>query len=226
MDYKAQLSTATYAPDALVAGNHHLLVGRKITIATGEGELPRGAVIGKVTASNGATADPSDENTGTASIGTITVSPTALDGDYTVVVTAAKDGDTAAKFTVTAPNGATATGSMGVAFSGVGLSFTITDGVTGEGTAPAAKDDSWTIAVVAANGEYRLSTSGASDGSQTPDLILAEPVDATTRDIEALAYERGDFNANALTIGTGHTVASIRDGLRAKGITILPALAA
>lgn len=225
MDYKAQLSTATYAPDALVAGNHHLLVGRKITIATGEGELPRGAVIGKVTASNGATAQ-AGTNTGTASVGTITVSTNALDGDYTVVVTAAKDGDTAATFTVTAPNGATATGSMGVAFSGVGLSFTITDGVTGDGTAPAAKDDSWTISVVAANGEYRLSAAGASDGSQTPDLILAEPVDATTRDIEALAYERGDFNANALTLGAGHTVASIRDGLRAKGITILPALAA
>ena len=40
-----------------------------------------------------------------------------------------------------------------------------------------------------------------------------------------LAYERGDFNAGALTLGTGHTVASIREGLRAKGITLLTAIA-
>ena len=78
----------------------------------------------------------------------------------------------------------------------------------------------------AAAGEYKLSASAATDGSQTPDLVLAEDCDATTGDKTALAYERGDFNANALTLGTGHTVASIREGLRAKGITILPALAA
>ena len=125
MDYKAQLSTDTYAPDALVAGNHHLLVGRGVTIASGQ-NLKRGSVIGKVTA----------------------------------------------------------------------------------------------------NGEYRLSASAANDGSQTPDLILAEDCDASAGDKTALAYERGDFNANALTLGTGHTVASIREDLRAKGITILPALAA
>lgn len=125
MDYKAQLSTATYAPDALVAGNHHLLVGRGVTIASGQ-NLVRGAVLGKITAS----------------------------------------------------------------------------------------------------GKYNLSLSAAADGSQTPDLILAEDCDATGGDKTALAYERGDFNANALTLGTGHTVASIREGLRAKGITILPALAA
>lgn len=74
--------------------------------------------------------------------------------------------------------------------------------------------------------KYLLSLSAASDGSQTPDLIMAEACDATAADKQALAYERGDFNANALTLGTAHTVASIREGLRAKGITILPAVAA
>ncbi|APR05646.1 head decoration protein [Thauera chlorobenzoica] len=76
------------------------------------------------------------------------------------------------------------------------------------------------------DGKYLLSLSAALDGSQTPDLIMAEACDATAADTQALAYERGDFNANALTLGTAHTVASIRDGLRAKGITILPAMAA
>lgn len=123
---KAEFRTeGTYAPDKLIAGNAHLLVGRKVTIISGQ-NLTRGAVLGKITAS----------------------------------------------------------------------------------------------------GKYNLSLSGASDGSQTPDLILAENCDASSGDKVALAYARGDFNANALTLGTAHTVASITEGLRAKGITLIPAVAA
>lgn len=123
---KAEFRTeGTYAPDKLIAGNAHLLVGRKVTIISGQ-NLTRGAVLGKITAS----------------------------------------------------------------------------------------------------GKYNLSLSGASDGSQTPDLILAENCDASSGDKVALAYARGDFNANALTLGTDHTVASITEGLRAKGITLIPAVAA
>lgn len=125
MDYKASFASETYAPDRLVAGNHHLLIGRSITVVSGQ-NLVRGAVLGKIT--------------------------------------------------------------------------------TG--------------------GKYTLSLSAASDGSQTPDLILAEDCDASAGDKTALAYVRGDFNANALTIGTAHTVDSITEGLRAKGITLIPALAA
>ncbi len=124
MDYKAKFASEAHTPDALLAGNAHLLVGRTVTVKSGQ-NLVRGAVVGK-------------------------------------------DGDS----------------------------------------------------------KYLLSLSAASDGSQTPDLIMAEDCDATSGDKTALAYERGDFNANALTLGTGHTVASIREGLRAKGITILPAQAA
>lgn len=122
---KASFSTdGTYQPDALIAGNAALLVGRKVTLLAGQ-NLARGAVLGKVTAS----------------------------------------------------------------------------------------------------GKYVLSASGASDGSQTPDLILAEPCDATAADKPVLAYARGDFAAGALTLGAGHTAASITEGLRAKGITLLPIVA-
>ena len=113
-----------YAPDALIAGNAHLLVARKVTVLTGQ-VLSRGAVLGTITAS----------------------------------------------------------------------------------------------------GKAILSLAAAADGSQTPDLLLAEDVDATDSDVTALAYERGDFNALAVTLGTGHTVASVREGLRAKGITLLAAIA-
>ena len=81
------------------------------------------------------------------------------------------------------------------------------------------------LGAITASGKCVLSASGATDGSQTPDLILAEAVDATGGDTAALAYERGDFNARAITLGTGHTVASIREGLRAKGIALLTAIA-
>lgn len=73
---------------------------------------------------------------------------------------------------------------------------------------------------VTATGEYILSLSAASDGSQTPDLILAEDCNATAADTLAMAYARGDFNTAGLTLGTAHTVASITEGLRAKGITL------
>jgi len=71
---------------------------------------------------------------------------------------------------------------------------------------------------ITASGKYNLSLSAASDGSQTPDLILAEDCDASGGDKEGLAYEAGVFNVNALVIGTAHTAASIQEGLRAKGI--------
>lgn len=114
----------TYVPDALIAGNHHLLAGRKVTIASGQ-NLVRGTVLGKVTS----------------------------------------------------------------------------------------------------GGKYIASLSAASDGSQTPDLILAEDCNASAGDQAAMAYSRGDFNASALTIGTGHTAASITEGLRSKGVVILPGIA-
>lgn len=73
---------------------------------------------------------------------------------------------------------------------------------------------------ITTGGKYTLSLSASSDGSQTPDFVLAEDVDASGGDVEALVYETATLNAAALTIGTGHTLASIREGLRVKGIKI------
>ena len=71
---------------------------------------------------------------------------------------------------------------------------------------------------VTASGKFSLSASDASDGSETPDAILAEDVDASAEDKQAIVYFSGEFNENALTLGTGHTVESIRAGLRSKSI--------
>lgn len=74
---------------------------------------------------------------------------------------------------------------------------------------------------ITASGKYTLSLSEAVDGSETPDLILVEDTDASAGDVVCVAYERGDFIEDNLTIGTGHTADSIREGLRSKGITLI-----
>lgn len=71
---------------------------------------------------------------------------------------------------------------------------------------------------ITSGGKYVKSLSASSDGSQTPDAILLEDCDATSADKVAPVALSGEFNQNALTIGTGHTAASIKAGLRAKSI--------
>lgn len=79
---------------------------------------------------------------------------------------------------------------------------------------------------ITASGKYTLSLSAPVDGSQTPDLILAEDTDASAGDKVTIAYSRGDFDENALTIGTAHTADSIREGLRVKGVVLIPSIPA
>ncbi len=73
---------------------------------------------------------------------------------------------------------------------------------------------------VTASGKYVKSLSASSDGSQTPAVILAEDCDASAADKMTVAYFGGVFDENALTLGTAHTVASIREALRDVGIKL------
>lgn len=74
---------------------------------------------------------------------------------------------------------------------------------------------------ITASGKYTLSLSASSDGSQTPDVVLAEATDASSADKVTMAYFNGGFDEAKLTLGTAHTAASIREGLRAKGINLI-----
>ena len=76
----------------------------------------------------------------------------------------------------------------------------------------------YVLGKITASGEYNWSVSTAGDGSQTPVAIAAEDVDASGGDKEGLIYETGEFDQDRITLGTGHTVASVRDGLRDLGI--------
>lgn len=105
-----------------------------------------------------------------------------------------------------------------VAYAGGGLSgITIAD----PGTDPAA-GDAFTVTVTEDEDtrEWKLSAAAATDGSQVPDVVLAHPCDASDGAKEAIAYETAQLVGSALTLGAGHTIDSIREGLRAKGLLI------
>lgn len=74
---------------------------------------------------------------------------------------------------------------------------------------------------ISSGGKYTLSLSAAADGSQTPIAILAQDCDASAADAECLVYTTGDFNDAAITLGTGHTVASVKAGLADLGIFLI-----
>lgn len=76
------------------------------------------------------------------------------------------------------------------------------------------------VGKVTATGKYVLSLAASSDGSQAPIGVLVHDTDASAGDVEALVYDRGDFNQAAMTFGAGHTAASVRDALRDAGIFI------
>lgn len=72
------------------------------------------------------------------------------------------------------------------------------------------------------DGTFRPSLAASNDGTQTPRAILLDNVaDMSTL---AISYSSvpvaftGEFNEEALVIGTGHTADSIRAGLRDKNI--------
>lgn len=77
------------------------------------------------------------------------------------------------------------------------------------------------VAVLDSGGKVVPSVTGGSDGSQTPFGIVAVDADASgspSTDGEVLVYVRGSFNEHKLILGASHTIASIREGLRDKGI--------
>ena len=73
---------------------------------------------------------------------------------------------------------------------------------------------------VTASGHFTTATAAATDGSQTADVILADDVNATAADAEAMVYVRGKFDQSKLILGAGLTLAAVYSILRGKGIFI------
>jgi len=77
---------------------------------------------------------------------------------------------------------------------------------------------------ITASGKYTKSLAASSDGSQTPEAILAEACDASAGDKKTTIYQTGQFNQNAVIFGTGHTAATTAAGLRNKSIFLKTAI--
>jgi hypothetical protein len=132
---------------------------------TGGTKVLAGTVLGTVTSAVTASAAALGANTGNGTFGAITAqaSPATMVGVYSILFTAAT------AFTVTAPDGTTATGTTGVAFSALGVGFTITAG----GTAFVA-GDTFTVTAAATPGNPSVtSAAGTNTGNGTLGSLTA-----------------------------------------------------
>lgn len=73
---------------------------------------------------------------------------------------------------------------------------------------------------ITASGKYTISLSAAADGSQNPAAILADDTDATGGDVNGGIYQMGEFNGNALILGTGQTLNGVTAALEAFNIYV------
>lgn len=78
---------------------------------------------------------------------------------------------------------------------------------------------------ITATGKHVIVNSANADGSQNPQCILGEDVDATAGDVQAVVYLSGSFNQGAIVFGGADTAATHRAGLRAVNIYLKSAVA-
>lgn len=82
------------------------------------------------------------------------------------------------------------------------------------------------LGVISASGKYTVSATASTDGSEVPTAILVDDADSTSGDVTIGVYELGEFNMNAITIGTGWSLSTIKSPLRSKGIYLKPSVIA
>jgi len=193
--------------------------GTKITaLGTGKGGVGTYTVSASQTvASTTVTATSASAaagtNSGNGTIGAITVSNSAKPGAYALKIT--KAATDAGDFQVGDPDGlVVGLGTVGVAFSGGGLAFTLADG-----SADFAVGDSFTITVAAGSGNYAPHDTSGVDGREVAAAILFDVVDATSASKAGVAIVRdAEVNGNEITWKTG-----ISAGDKAAGIAALAA---
>lgn len=201
-----------YLPDQLIAGQLQL-VSHNIVLMSGT--LKRGSVVGRQ--ANFSVASTHPAGTGNGTIGSITPGANVqTGGPYLLVATGATT------FTVTDPEGvALPNATVGSAYTNAEINFTIT-----AGGAAFVAGDNFTLTAQRSSGNFILSVSSASDGSQVPAAILADDADASVAPVVVGAYFMGEFNAAAVTIDTSWTLYNIAVSLQARGIHLKGAVSA
>lgn len=160
--------------------------------------LGAGAVLGRTTTAGTATGAASAGNTGTSTIGSVSVGGGAKEGVYTIELITA--GATAA-FEVVGPDGLpVGHGAIGSAFAGA-VNFTITN-VGGTSIA----GDQYTVTVSGLTKKYKVLTPAATDGTQIAAGILVADCDATAADTACAVLTRlAEVNVNELVYPGGIT---------------------
>ncbi len=214
MSQLASYSSTSYTPDGLVISLDDV-VSRKVTLLSGQASLKRGTLLGKITM--GGVTETHAGNTGNGAFTADVTTPllaNAQPGVYKAIcITAAANGGI---FRVFDPKGnALGDVAVGGTFANQ-IKFVIADGAT-----DFVVGDTFSITVAAGSGKYVKSLAASVDGSQVPDAILVEDTDATAADVDTPAYFRGQFSDAEVIYGTGHTAASVREGLRVKGIDLI-----
>lgn len=212
------IAAEAYIPDQLIAGNLKLITDT-VTL-TGAAALSRGAVLGKTVTAATVAAVAGGSNTGNGAMGTVTAGGEVMPGVYQLKITkaAANAGD----FEVIDPLGRmVGVGSVAAAFASPHLSFTLADGAT-----DFVVSDVFNITVTPTAEKYKLAAIAATDGSDVPVAILADAADPSGGDVQAGVYLMGEFNANALSFGTGMTAALAKPHLRRVGIFVKDAVSA
>lgn len=185
-----------------------------ITISAGSGILAAGTLLAMLTAANALISTAQAGNTGNGTVGSASVTTAAITGTYVLEITstAANGG----QFEVTNPVGVVVgVGTVGTAFTGGGISFTLADGST-----DFAVGDGFTLAVKAGLGEYTpYDDDGTDDGRRTAGAILYAGVDATENDILAAAIVRDAEVIERLLTGLD---AAGKADLAALGIEVRP----
>lgn len=187
-----------------------------VAIGTGGNALTLATSNAGASTVSGATLSGGAANTGNATVGTMSAGRAMEPGNFTAVCLTAT---TASVFT---PNGANlGTVTFGTQFTDARISFKITAGGT-----PCVAGDTFVLAAAPGAGGYKLASAGATDGSQNPTAVLADYVDASGGDVAGPIYIMGEFNANALVLGGGMTLAAVKAALRPAGIYIKNAVSA
>ena len=201
-----------YIPDQLIAGQQPIVTQ---PIILKSGTLARGAVLGALSP-QGIVAVATVGNTGNGTVGSLSRTTGSKEGNY--ILTAVD----ATHFTVVDPEGVAQSNlTVGSAYSVSGLNLTIT-----AGGAAFVAGDSFTLESFDATGQYILSVSSASDGSQTPVAVLVDAADASAGPVTTGAYLTGEFNSRALIYDTSWTVATLRAALRPSGIFVKSSVSA
>jgi hypothetical protein len=157
---------------------------------------------------SGATLTGGTANTGNATVGTMSAGSAIKAGNYTAICA------TATTASVSDPYGNDlGMATFGTAFSDPQITFTITAGAT-----PCAAGDTFVIAAAVGNGAYKLASAAAVDGSQIPVAILADYIDASLGNVTGPIYVMGEFNANALILGPGITIAAVKAAFQQNSI--------